>query len=217
MKQIISTTAVTLSLLAFSVSSAFAHVVVKPAQVGVAAYQTFTIGVPNEQDQPTTGVRLVIPDGLEHVSPNVKAGWKIEIKTAPTTEGGDDHGHATGPVTEITWTGGSIPVGQRDDFIFSAKAPAEMTTLTWKAYQTYQDGTVVSWDQDPNAEPASEATAESQLEQTGPYSKTEVVNDLAQAVANTPAPSKASTNTLSILAVTMSGAALAMQLFGKKK
>ncbi len=57
-----------------------AHVVVKPSQVGIGAFQTFVTGVPNEKDNPTIAVRLVIPDGLKLGSPNVKPGWKIDLK-----------------------------------------------------------------------------------------------------------------------------------------
>ena len=143
---------------------ASAHVVVKPNQVGIAAFQTFTLGVPNEKDIPTTAVRLLIPDGLTSVSPNVKPGWTITIKKA---EGN------SAKVTEIDWTGGNIPPGQRDDFLFSAQAPANATTLMWKAYQTYQDGTVVNWDQKPGNESGDDDSAP-----VGPYSQTKVINDL---------------------------------------
>ena len=47
-------------------------------------------------------VRLIVPDNLESVSPNVKPGWKIDVKK---TGEGDN-----AKVTEIAWTGGSIPI-----------------------------------------------------------------------------------------------------------
>jgi uncharacterized protein YcnI len=173
----------------------FAHVVVKPNQVPIAAFQTFTIGVPSEKDNPTVAVRLVIPEGVSSVSPNVKPGWTIEIKK----EGDGENAK----VTEISWTGGSIPEGQRDDFVFSAQAPKDETTLIWKAYQTYQDGTVVSWDQDPkqmavdHMDEANEPT---------PYSTTQVINDLK----TTPTPS--TTNNDAGLALPISLLSLCLSL-----
>lgn len=167
-------------------SFALAHVVVRPASVGVGAYQTFTIGVPTEKDIATTEVRLVIPEGLESVRPNVKPGWTIEL--VKTGEGHD------AMVSEIIWKGGSIGADFRDDFLFSAKAPPTETKLTWKAYQTYSDGSVVSWDQDPSvAEDAhDDAATEEAMEgeeasepepedfsKSGPYSTTDVQDDLA--------------------------------------
>lgn len=142
---------------------AYAHVTVKPSMVGVGAYQTFTVSVPVEKDVSAVGVRLVIPEGVEHVTPNVKPGWKIDV-----IKNGDD-------VREISWTG-TITPGFRDEFMFSAKMPAEEAKLAWKAYQRYQDGTVVAWDADPN-ETIHEDDAE-ELESKGPYSETKVVDDL---------------------------------------
>jgi uncharacterized protein YcnI len=146
-------------------TSASAHVVVKPSEVNVATFQSFSIGVPVEKDMPTVGVRLVLPQGLSYVTPNVKSGWKIAIK-----KDGES-------VTEINWTGGSIPTGQRDDFTFSAKVPATETSLQWKAYQTYQDGTVISWDADPSAQ-SKNADGKDDFSKSGPFSTTQVINDL---------------------------------------
>ena len=75
---------------------ALAHVVVTPNEALTGAYETFTTSVPNEKDIPVTGVRLVIPDAIESVTPTVKPGWEIQTKKS-----GDK-------VTEINWTGGTI-------------------------------------------------------------------------------------------------------------
>jgi uncharacterized protein YcnI len=147
-----------------------AHVVVKPNQVGIGSFQTFTTGVPNEKELPVTGLKLLIPENLASVSPNVKPGWTVSIKK--TGEGEE------AKVTEISWTGGSIPAGQRDDFLFSAKSPSEAGIIVWKAYQTYQDGTVVAWDQDPNAPKPSMAPGDDDDHGMNPYSITKIVNDL---------------------------------------
>src|SRR5690606_19980666 len=100
----------------------------------------------NEHDTAVVGVRLVIPEGLASVRPYAKAGWDIKVVT--TGEGEDIS------ATEITWTsaGNNIPVSLKDDFLFGAKAPADGTELIWKAYETYEDGTVVGWDQVPSEE-----------------------------------------------------------------
>ena len=139
---------------------ASAHVVVKPAQVAAADYQLFTTSVPNERDVPVTSIRLVVPDGVESVTPTTKPGWQIE-----TIKSGDN-------IKEILWTDGAIESGYRDDFSFSAQAPAEPTTLIWKAYQTYADGMEVAWDQKPSA-----GGHEAEGENTGPYSTTKVVGE----------------------------------------
>lgn len=189
----------------------FAHVVVKPAEVGVGAFQTFTIGVPNEQDNPTVGLRLVIPSGLEYVMPNVKPGWTIETKK--TGEGDPPAGGAK--VTEIIWTEGSIPVGQRDEFVFSAKVPAKESSIKWKAYQTYENGDVVSWDQ----EPTKHATKKED-HSNGPYSQTAIIDDLKQENALKAQEEKQSTEVTQTMQVSFAALALAaftLALYLRKK
>jgi uncharacterized protein YcnI len=149
---------------------ASAHVVVRPSEVGVGAYQTFLVSVPTEKDIATVGVRLVIPEGLTSVRPNVKPGWSVEIKKSGEGE--------NSKVTELIWTGGTIPKDQRDEFLFSAKTPAGESTLRWDAYQTYEDGSVVSWNASAESQP-KDHTGEDDFSSTGPYSETKVVDDLS--------------------------------------
>lgn len=140
---------------------AAAHVVVGPAEVQTAAFQTFSVGVPNERDTAVTKLELKVPGDLQFVSPTVHPGWEISIEKSGN---GED-----AAVTDIVWSGGSIPVSQRDEFTFSAKVPAKAAELQWKAYQTYEDGTVVSWDQKPSSKDDEGAVS-------GPYSVTKVVS-----------------------------------------
>lgn len=145
---------------------AYAHVTVKPAQAGIATFQTFMVSVPVEKNVPTVGIRLVVPEGVTYVTPNAKTGWKVTTKKTGT---GDSE-----RVTEIFWTNGSIGAGLRDEFVFSAKTPSVPGTVVWKAYQTYQDGSVVAWDAAPVAthnDMDAEPTA-------NPASVTKVVDDL---------------------------------------
>ncbi len=74
-------------LLALSTGSVFAHSVVKPNTAGIGAFTDFSLGVPSEKDSATTSVRLVLPEGLNFVTPVVKQGWKIEVKTNPVASG----------------------------------------------------------------------------------------------------------------------------------
>lgn len=160
MKKIITGTIATVGLVVMTPLAAFAHVVVTPAQAAIGSETEFNVSVPNEREAAVTSLKLDVPAGLDEVEPDVISGWTIT-----TDKSGDD-------VTAITWTG-NIPVGQREDFGFKAQLPAKASELDWKAYQTYADGTVVSWDQKPapNA-PDDDAVT------TGPYSITKVVNDL---------------------------------------
>lgn len=160
--------------------TSYAHVTVSPKEVGVGKFQTFNLSVPVEKEVATVGLRLVMPSGLEHVSPTVKPGWNIEIKhgDAQAMEAAGQHaGH--GAVTEIIWKGGSIPQGQRDDFSFSAKVPSEQVTLSWKAYQTYADGSVVAWELGPNdSQPQKDGKPD--FSSKGPASETKIIDDLTE-------------------------------------
>lgn len=156
------------------VTPALAHVIVYPHQVGIAQTMDFTVSVPNERDTPVTKVRLLIPSGMSDVQPNTTQGWTITTKSVGK---GDSE-----IVSEIDWSNGSIPVGQREEFIFQAQVPPQPVTLDWKAYQTYSDGTVVSWDQNPQlmanlSDAQQDALADK--ENKGEYSTTQVINDLS--------------------------------------
>lgn len=171
-------------------SPVFAHVTVKPGEVLSGSYQTFTVSVPNEKDVATTSLRLEIPEALESVTPTVKQGWEIE-----TTEEGE--GEAA-KVTSITWDGGEIPEGFRDEFTFSAKTPDEASELQWNAYQTYANGLVVAWNQAEGAEPEE---IEGEMEY-GPFSVTDVVAEASETTATKTG------GTSNVLALLLSGAAL---------
>lgn len=170
---------------------AFAHVVVSPNEALTGAYETFTTSVPNEKDIPVTGLRLVIPDSVESVTPTVKPGWEIQTKKS-----GDR-------TTEINWTGGMIAPELRDTFTFSAHLSSKAGDINWKAYQTYQDGSVVSWDQ----KPAEEHGHDSEDESKGPYSTTTVSDSTSEEAVET------KNNTASIAPYIVSILALALSVF----
>lgn len=172
------------------VSSAFAHVTVKPGEVATASYTTFTVSVPNEKLADTVGIKLLIPESLSSVTPTVKPGWSISTEQEEAT--GDD-AHSGVKVSSISWTGGSIPKGQRDDFTFSAKTPSQDNSLEWKAYQTYSDGVVVSWDKSDVDQPKKE-DGSPDFSESGPFSVTKVTEN----VEVTNADSSNTENTVSV-------------------
>lgn len=163
---------------------ASAHASISPSQSSPSKYETFSLSVPVERSVPTTGIRIVIPDNVDRVTPVVKPGWKIRIVKVEDK------------VTEIIWSGGSIPVGQKDFFQFTARTPGEDATLIWKAYQTYQGGEIVAWDDIPHVEEHSDTP-------TFPYSTTEV-----RLVTEEPDLSSKLPLTISVIALLLGGAAL---------
>jgi len=132
------------------------HAVVYPDYVAPGSFEKFVLRVPTEKTIPTTEIRLLIPDDLKVFSLGGKAGWHYEIEK-----------DASGRFKSITWSGGMVPAGEFSDFEFIARAPKEPTRLVWKAYQKYQDGSVVAWVGPPEApEPASITRVET-LAKTG--------------------------------------------------
>jgi uncharacterized protein YcnI len=186
---------------------ALAHVVVTPASAGVASTQTFTVSVPNEKDTSVISLILDLPRGLQDVTPNAKPGWTIEV-----TKSGDF-------ATKITWIQGEIPIGQRDQFLFSAQVPPAAGTLQWKAYQTYADGTTVSWDQKPDPKMSDAKREELEQQGKGPYSQTRIINDLtgspqtkSQTVLGSQTKEADQAFTLSLLAIVIALSSFVLQV-----
>ena len=63
-KALIFISAVTLSLVGFT-AAASAHVSVKPAESAAGSWETYTMKVPVEKNEPTTKVVLKMPAGVE--------------------------------------------------------------------------------------------------------------------------------------------------------
>jgi periplasmic copper chaperone A len=130
-------------------SAAGAHVTVHPNVIPEGAFAVLDLRVPNEtEDADTTKVQLQLPDGFEFLSVAPPAGWTADVK------------HEGKEVSEVTFTGGSIPPGQFLEFPLSAGVPGKAgDTLSFKAIQTYSDGEVVRWIGDPESDkPASQVS-----------------------------------------------------------
>lgn len=138
--------------------AASAHVTVAaPGVVTGASDAVITIRVPDESDNAsTTGLTLKLP--TDHPIAGVlvapQAGWRATIKQSKlATPVKTDDGDITEVVSEIDWVaapGSSIGPGFFGEFSFIAgKLPDDASTLTFKAIQSYSDGKVVSWIQQP--------------------------------------------------------------------
>lgn len=135
-------------------TAASAHVTVNPKTAEQGSYAKVAFRVPNERDNAaTTKVVVNLPAGhpLSSVSVRPVPGWtaKVDESKLPKpvkTEGGE----LTEAVTRITWTGGKIEPGQFQEFDVSmGPLPTDTDRLVFKADQTYSNGEVVKWEQDP--------------------------------------------------------------------
>ena len=152
MKKIVTAVTAILMLFVF-VLPAMAHVTVQPNEALVGAFSRFVVRVPNERDDAaTTKVTVELPP-LAFVSFEPKQGWKRTEKMVKFDEPIEAFGEEiTEGVGSVTWSGGSIGVGEFDEFGFSARMPDGEETLTFPAIQTYSSGEVVEWTGAPDSE-----------------------------------------------------------------
>jgi uncharacterized protein YcnI len=121
-----------------------AHVVVSPEEVAAGDYATLTVSVPTEKEVPTTKIKVEVPDGFILSGVQPVPGWDYSFE-----EDG-------GIITAVTWSGGEIRSREFQQFLVQAQAPEEPGEYPWRAFQTYQDGSVVEWTGPADAEePAS--------------------------------------------------------------
>ncbi len=139
------------SLLLSGIASA--HVLVQPAKLPKGATDVvFSFSTPNETDNTNvTALEVDFPTNHPLLSAYAQtiAGWTATVTTSklPKPVNTDD-GQITEAVSKVTWTatGDGIPPDQFGLFTVSVgQLPSNTKTLTFKALQTYSDGTVVRW------------------------------------------------------------------------
>ena len=91
-----------------------------------AGYSQSNVRIPHGcNGTDTTTVQVSIPAGLSSVKPSKVAGWNLEITTRPLavpikSESGAD---ITTEVDKITWSGGSLPDKEYQDFGITFRLP----------------------------------------------------------------------------------------------
>ncbi|MFP7300219.1 YcnI family protein [Neobacillus niacini] len=130
---------------------ASAHVTVLPKETTQGSYEMFTVRVPSENDTvPTTQVKVEFPSEVNISRFEPKPGWKYEIQK-----------DASDKITSVTWTSEEEGLTATEFGLFNmqGKVADEATEIVFKAYQTYQDGSVVEWTGAPDSQkPASVTT-----------------------------------------------------------
>jgi uncharacterized protein YcnI len=111
------------------------------------------VRVPNEEDAATTdGVEVDFPldAPLLNLLVEPTPGWTFQVTQSnlpkPVTT---DDGTFTQVVSKVVWSGGSIPVGGFEDFALDVSTLPTVPALEVKAIQTYSNGDVVRWIDDP--------------------------------------------------------------------
>ncbi|WP_117209935.1 YcnI family protein [Allorhizocola rhizosphaerae] len=156
MKRLLTVAAATLAILAIA-APASAHVTVNPREATGGGYARVAFRVPNESDtESTTKLEVHLPENapLASVSTMPVPGWTVAVSKRKLSQPVDNHGtQITEVVSVITWTaaeGAAIKPGEFQEFPVSmGRIPDNVNQLVFKALQTYSDGTVVRWIEEP--------------------------------------------------------------------
>lgn len=146
-----------------SATASFAHVVADPAEAKPGSYfrTSLRIGHGCGAGKPTTAIRVTIPDGISNASAQPKPGWEIKVETAKLEKPIDaGHGRMTDTVVSaISWSGGSLPNEQFDEFGLVLKLPNEPGKQFWLPVVQTCAGGETRWDQIPAAGQRAERPA----------------------------------------------------------
>ncbi|MEV6849362.1 YcnI family protein [Actinoplanes sp. NPDC051411] len=146
-------------LLVAVAAPAQAHVTVNPNTATPGGYTKVTFRVPNEMDNAkTTKLEVALPADQPIASVSVKPvpGWTATPTTSKLATPIKSHDHdITEAVSRIVWTadaGSAIKPGEFQEFDVSLGPLPASGQLIFKALQTYSDGTVVRWIDEPSSD-----------------------------------------------------------------
>lgn len=137
---------------------AAAHVTVNPDTATQGGYATVTFKVPNEANRAdTTKLEVTLPADAPVASVSVRPvpGWTADVRKAALATPITVHGaQISEAVSKITWTAApdaAIKPGQFQEFAVSLGPLPQVDRMVFKALQTYSNGTVVRWIDEPSA------------------------------------------------------------------
>lgn len=130
--------------LALGAGAASAHVTVSAPGAEQGGYSVLTFRVPTESDTAaTSSVKVELP-GLNSARTQPIPGWTSTVDK-----------NAEGLATAVTWTAGpgaEVLPGQFQQFLLSAGPLPEEDSVSFPATQTYNDGEIVEWNEEPAAD-----------------------------------------------------------------
>jgi uncharacterized protein YcnI len=136
---------------------ASAHVSVNPSTATQGGFAALTFRVPNEQATASTvKLEVQLPENAPIASVSVKPvpGWSVDVQRRTLDTPIEAHGAQISEVVGmIAWTaspGSEIAPGQFQEFTISAGPLPEVDQVVFKALQTYSDGDIVRWIDEPN-------------------------------------------------------------------
>lgn len=163
---------------------------VEGQEARVGEMVTVAVRVPNERSVGTERFELFFPEPIDQVTVAPTPGWVVTAETSsdetpaeslsepssvpivPVHEG-DDHADEPAPeepsaaqseaftdVSALIWQGGPLGADEVVNFVMTLGPLPDLPELVFKATQTYEDGEVVRWAEEPvagAAEPESPA------------------------------------------------------------
>ncbi|GIM86374.1 YcnI family protein [Salinispora arenicola] len=142
-----------------SAGPASAHITVDPKEATQGGYGRFAFRVPNESDtESTTKVEIFLPENapLGSVSTMLVPGWTAVVEKRTLDEPVEVHGsQLSEAVSKVTWTAepeAAIAPGTFQEFPVSVGPLPTVDTMVFKSLQTYSDGTIVRWIDEPTAD-----------------------------------------------------------------
>jgi hypothetical protein len=111
-------------------ASAAAHLAVDPSFLAVAGKQRFVLTVHNDRDQPMTGFRLTVPDGVRIIGTGGGSGWNETVEGGAAIFGGSTLAPDTPVDFEVDLEAVSVepgPVELEGDQLYAA----DDESVTW--------------------------------------------------------------------------------------
>jgi len=124
--------------LVLAASTAHAHITLETSQAEAGSYYKGVLRVGHGCDgSPTTAIRLIVPAGVQQLKPMPKAGWTLAVQKDKLAQPYDYYGETVREdVSIVSWSGGSLPNDDYDEFAFRARLPATPgETLYFKVEQ----------------------------------------------------------------------------------
>ncbi|KAB1945478.1 YcnI family protein [Micromonospora sp. ALFpr18c] len=135
---------------------ASAHVTVNPKEATQGGYARVAFRVPNESDTAsTTKLEVVMPENapVGSVSTIPVPGWTVAVEKRKVDPPIEVHGsQITEAVAKITWTAAgdaAVKPGQFQEFGVSMGPLPKVESMVFKTLQTYSDGNVSRWIDEP--------------------------------------------------------------------
>lgn len=136
---------------------AAAHVSVSPAQAAQGGFAALTFRVPNErEDAATTKVEVHFPADTPIIGATVRqlTGWSSEVRRGPAAPGATlDGTPVTETITSVVWTADAaahaVTGSNYQEFGVSVGPLPAVDRVVFKALQTYDDGRISRWIDEP--------------------------------------------------------------------